>query len=125
MTSWKKIEKYFLKSDINVGNFNSSGLNIYKSTINYSLHTKALIIENQRAIFGGINYSAEYIMMNKMWKIFIDFNTVIGGEICNSLLIDFFKIWTSFAKQCIKKEKTEWTKTFIKLYEKINIDKCI
>jgi len=80
------------KVGINVGIFNTPGFYVFKGTTNYRLHTKALIIDNQRAIFGGSNYSDEYIMMNKKCNTFRDLNFIISGEICNSLLIDFFKV---------------------------------
>ena len=49
--------KPMTKVGINVGIFNTPGLYIFKGTTNYRLHTKALIVDNQRAIFGGSNYS--------------------------------------------------------------------
>ena len=115
--------KPMTKVGINVGIFNTPGLYIFKGTTNYRLHTKALIVDNQRAIFGGSNYSDEYIMMNKKCNTFRDLNFVISGEICDSLLVDFFKIWTSVAKKMNKKKKIKWTKTFIKIYEQNNIHK--
>ena len=92
----RKLKKHLIKSmvnaGVNVGVFNSPGLNIYKSTTNYRLHTKALIIDNKKVLFGGSNFSDEYIKMNKCSNNFTDFNVIFTGEICNSLLIEFFKI---------------------------------
>ena len=124
----RKLKKHLIKSmvnaGVNVGVFNSPGLNIYKSTTNYRLHTKALVIDNKKALFGGSNFSDEYIKMNKCSNNFTDFNVIFTGEICNSLLIEFFKIWVSFTKKFIKKTKNEWINTLNKLHKKNSIYKA-
>ncbi len=123
----RRLKKYFVKAmvngGINVGVFNWPGFNIYKSTTNYRLHTKALIIDNQKAIFGGSNYSDEYIMMNKKCNNFRDLNFIVSGEICNSLLVNFFNSWTLFTKKYNKISKAEWINIFSKLHKKMNIHK--
>ena len=119
----KQIVKSMVNAGINVGIFNSPGLNIYKSSTNYRLHTKALIIDNKKALFGGSNYADEYIKMNKCCNNFTDFNIIVAGEICNSLLINFFKIWITFTKKYTTKTKSEWINTFNKLHKKNDIHK--
>ena len=119
----KRIVKSIVNAGINVGIFNSPGLNIYKSSTNYRLHTKALIIDNKKALFGGSNYSDEYIKMNKRCNNFTDFNIVVTGEICNSLLINFFKIWITFTKKYTTETRNKWIKTFNELHKKNNIYK--
>lgn len=120
----KRIVKSMVKAGINVGIFNPPGLNIYKSTTNYRSHTKALIIDNKKALFGGSNYADECIKMNKCCNNFTDFNIIITGEICNSLLINFFKVWIAFTKKYSKKTKSEWIDKFNKLHKKNSIHKA-
>ena len=123
----RRLKKYFVKAmisdGINVGVFNWPGFNIYKSKTNYRLHTKVLVIDNQKAIFGGSNYSDEYIMMNKKCNNFKDLNFIVSGEICNSLLVNFFNSWTSFTKKYNKISKIEWINIFNKLHKEIGIQK--
>jgi phosphatidylserine/phosphatidylglycerophosphate/cardiolipin synthase-like enzyme len=79
-----------LEKGINVGIFNSPGINYFKSASNYRLHAKALIVDNKTAIYGGSNISSEYSAFKKNSNNFKDLNFVIEGEVCNSLSINFF-----------------------------------
>ena len=116
----RKNLKLLLEQGINVGVFNSPGMNYFKSASNYRLHAKALIVDNKTAIYGGSNISSEYSIFKKNSNNFKDLNFVIRGEACNSLSVNFFNNWISFTKwygKNRKNKKEDWIKKFQKLHK--------
>ena len=116
----RKNLKLLLEKGINVGIFNSPGINYFKSASNYRLHAKALIVDNKTAIYGGSNISSEYSTFKKNSNNFRDLNFVIEGEACNSLSINFFNNWMTFTKwygENRKNKKEDWIKKFQDLHK--------
>ena len=116
----RKNLKLLLEKGINVGIFNSPGINYFKSASNYRLHAKALIVDNKTAIYGGSNISSEYSTFKKNSNNFRDLNFVIEGEVCNSLSINFFNNWMTFTKwygENRKNKKEDWIKKFQDLHK--------
>ena len=113
-----------LDAGINVGIFNSPGINYFKSASNYRLHAKALIVDNKEAVYGGSNISSEYSVFERDGNNFRDLNYVIKGEVCNSLSINFFNNWITFTKWYGKNKKytkEDWVKKFQELHKSVPI----
>ena len=116
----RKNLKLLLEQGINVGIFNSPGINYFKSASNYRLHAKAIIVDNKSAIYGGSNISSEYSTFKKNSNNFKDLNFVIEGEACNSLCINFFNNLITFTKwygKNRKNKKEDWIKKFQELHK--------
>jgi cardiolipin synthase len=61
----KKYIKEMIANGINVSVFNKPGINIYKSATNFRGHKKAIIIDNQIAIYGSFNIADEYLKISR------------------------------------------------------------
>ena len=57
--------KVLTKYGIEVQKFNTLGINIFKGTTNYRLHSKLLLVDNKIALYGGSNFADEYLSMSK------------------------------------------------------------
>jgi cardiolipin synthase len=62
---------------------------MFKGSTNFRLHRKAIIVDNQQAIYGSFNISDEYIKLSKNKNNWKDQNFIVSGEIVNSLNVCF------------------------------------
>jgi cardiolipin synthase len=77
------------KNNIEVAQFNPSGINMFKGSTNYRSHKKTLIVDNTTALYTSANISDEYIALSTKDNYWRDLNIKIHGEIVNSLNINF------------------------------------
>jgi len=50
---------------IEVGIFNPKGFNMFKGATNFRSHRKAIIIDNEKVLYGGSNIGDEYLAIDK------------------------------------------------------------
>jgi cardiolipin synthase len=53
------------KNGIEIAIFNPKGINMFKGLTNFRSHRKAIIVDNEIAIYGGSNFGDEYLNMSK------------------------------------------------------------
>jgi cardiolipin synthase len=56
--------KELKKNGIEVAIFNPKGFNMFKGLTNYRSHKKAIIVDNDKLIYGGSNFGDEYLDIN-------------------------------------------------------------
>lgn len=99
---YKELEKY----GVEIACFNPKGLTMFKGATNYRLHSKFVIVDNKTALYGGSNFSDEYLSMSRdncHWK---DLNFLISGPIVNSMNTTFINYWLRFTENTTSK----WSK---------------
>lgn len=79
--------------NIQVAKFESDRDIKYRSANNFRNHRKVLIIDNQKAIYGGSNIADEYISLKYKHPNWKDLNFVITGNIVKTMLVDFCLDW--------------------------------
>lgn len=95
-----------LKSNgVEVGVFNPKGFNMFKGATNYRLHRKAIIIDNETAIYGGSNIGDEYLNISKKTGHWKDYNFIIKGEIVNTINLGFCTDWIGFTGSTVSTEQ--------------------
>ncbi|MDR2461970.1 MAG: phospholipase D-like domain-containing protein [Mycoplasmataceae bacterium] len=103
--SFKKFNRKYLtvmkKNNIEVAQFNPSGINMFKGSTNYRSHKKTLIVDNTTALYTSANISDEYIALSTKDNYWRDLNIKIHGEIVNSLNINFCIDWYDFTKNSL------------------------
>lgn len=85
----KQLQKY----GIPVAIFNPHGINMFKGVTNYRSHQKAIIVDNEVALYGGSNIADEYLTISPKTNYWHDLNFMVSGEIVNSLSISFIHDW--------------------------------
>ncbi len=94
--------------------FNPKGFTLFKSKTNFRCHRKVLIVDNERAIYGGSNMSDEYLGMSRRNNYLIDINFIIKGEIVNSLFLAFVSDWEMYTGHSITIPNKKLIKLIIK-----------
>ncbi|XQP55184.1 MAG: phospholipase D-like domain-containing protein [Mycoplasmoidaceae bacterium] len=93
-----KIFKQLHEYGVEVACFNPKGFTQFKGATNYRLHSKFVIVDNKYALYGGSNFSDEYLSMNRNNCHWRDLNYLVSGPIVNSMNITFINYWTIFCR---------------------------
>ncbi len=92
---FNELQKY----GIEVACFNPKGITKFKGATNYRLHSKFIIIDNEIAMYGGSNFSDEYLSMSFNEPHWRDLNFIIQGPILTTINITFINYWINFTKK--------------------------
>lgn len=98
--SWHRVKtKQFVqlqKYGIEVACFNPKGFSAFKGATNYRLHSKFIIVDNKKALYGGSNFADEYLSISKHENHWRDLNFIVTGPIVNSMNTTFINYWLTF-----------------------------
>ena len=106
----KQTIKELKQAGIKVARFNPPNWNFINGALNFRNHQKAIIIDNDVALYGGSNISDEYLSISKEYNYFKDINYIVKGKIVSSLTIAFMHNWlyfTIYSRRYIKKIREE------------------
>ena len=101
----KKTLKQLKEAGIRIARFNPPTWNVFRSALNYRNHQKALIVDNEAALYGGSNIADEYLSISKKYFYFKDLNYVLRGKIVSSLTIAFLYNWLYLTDHSLKWRK--------------------
>ena len=101
----KKTIKQLKQAGIKVAAFNPPNWNIAAASVNYRNHQKALIIDNEVALYGGSNIADEYLSISKDYFYFKDLNYIVRGKVVGSLSIAFLHNWLFITDHSLKWRK--------------------
>ncbi len=85
----KKIIKKMRQEGINFELFTNGKIQLLRGSQNTRNHKKILIIDNQKALYGGSNLSEEYLPYQENNSYWRDTNFYLEGEIVNKFLLNF------------------------------------
>lgn len=100
-----KILRELRKNGIEIAIFNPKGFNRFKGLTNYRSHKKAIIVDNEKVIYGSFNIGDEYLNMNHECFNWKDLNFVVTGEIVNSLNLGFCHDWVHYTGNSLNESK--------------------
>lgn len=89
----EKIIKQMREAGIFVGIFNPKKITKYTSSTNFRCHRKCLIIDNEKALYGGSNIGDEYICYSSNFVHWYDNNIILEGECVKTLNLIFSLDW--------------------------------
>ena len=103
MGTYKRVKPHIFnmlkKYGIEVACFNPKGITKFKGATNYRIHSKFIIVDNEIAMYGGSNFSDEYLSMSLNESHWRDLNFIIRGPIVTTMNITFINYWKNFTKK--------------------------